>query len=218
MSLWKDIVSYWHPDENKKVLWECSQCKVLREVDISTIYHYAKRQGSSLTPINLCRRCEENRRRGANNSNWKQGKRMVSGYVYTHIESLPKEDAWLKPLFDKRGYAAAHRIIMSKHLKRLVLPTEDVHHIDGNRMNNGISNLECVNQQTHTLITRLTNELNAKNQENRALVENNQRLLEDNYTLGKAFQKAYAEVIALKLQTLTSFTKDFVSGETIDDS
>ena len=44
MSLWKDTVAYWKPNEQDKVLWECSVCKQLREVDIKTIYYFVKKQ------------------------------------------------------------------------------------------------------------------------------------------------------------------------------
>lgn len=43
---------------------------------------------------------------------------------------------------DPRGYALQHRIRMHQKLGRPLLPTEVVHHIDGNPRNNDPSNLE----------------------------------------------------------------------------
>lgn len=40
------------------------------------------------------------------------------------------------------GYISEHRLVMSRHIGRDLLDDENVHHKDGNRLNNDISNLE----------------------------------------------------------------------------
>lgn len=42
-----------------------------------------------------------------------------------------------------------HRYLMEKHLGRKLLPTEIVHHKDGNKHNNDLSNLEITNRSDH---------------------------------------------------------------------
>jgi hypothetical protein len=46
------------------------------------------------------------------------------------------------------GYIPEHRLVMSRHIGRDLLDNENVHHKDGNRLNNNIDNLELwsVNQ------------------------------------------------------------------------
>ena len=44
-----------------------------------------------------------------------------------------------------------HRWVMQNHLGRTLLPEEDVHHRDGNKTNNDISNLEIMLHSEHTL-------------------------------------------------------------------
>ena len=46
-----------------------------------------------------------------------------------------------------------HRLVMEKHLGRRLLPTEDVHHKDGDKTNNNISNLEIIKHGDHSVIT-----------------------------------------------------------------
>jgi len=42
-----------------------------------------------------------------------------------------------------------YRVIMEKHLKRRLLPSEVVHHIDGNEKNNKLSNLMITTHSKH---------------------------------------------------------------------
>lgn len=40
------------------------------------------------------------------------------------------------------GWAAEHRYVMMEYLGRKLLPGENVHHVDGDKTNNAITNLE----------------------------------------------------------------------------
>lgn len=50
----------------------------------------------------------------------------------------------------KFGYVLYHRIVMENHLNRLLNPNEVVHHKDGDKKNNNISNLEIMNRSKHS--------------------------------------------------------------------
>lgn len=53
-------------------------------------------------------------------------------------------------------YVREHRLVMECHLQRYLLPTEVVHHKDGNRANNAIENLELFASNAEHLKIELT--------------------------------------------------------------
>lgn len=75
---------------------------------------------------------------GPGGPHWKGGRNSSHGYLYVWV--APDD-----PLFGmahKSGYAPEHRIVMARRLGRPLLPTETVHHIDGDMTNNSPSNLQ----------------------------------------------------------------------------
>lgn len=61
---------------------------------------------------------------------------------------------------DAKGYAVTsingkkhkeHRLVMESHLGRALLPTESVHHKNGNKQDNRLENLEVVDHTTHSI-------------------------------------------------------------------
>lgn len=53
------------------------------------------------------------------------------------------------PFADSKGYVMEHRLIMEKHLKRLLEEKEVVHHINENPLDNRIENLELMTKNEH---------------------------------------------------------------------
>lgn len=71
---------------------------------------------------------------------WKGGRVIrKDGYVWIHTSRMPEAVGLVKTY---SNYFAEHRAVMAVALGRPLNDTEQVHHIDGDRMNNDILNLQ----------------------------------------------------------------------------
>lgn len=66
----------------------------------------------------------------------------VKGYIQGHIW---KDGQKVRVKF--------HRLVMERHLGRPLLASEDVHHIDGDKKNNAIENLEVLSHSAHATLS-----------------------------------------------------------------
>lgn len=76
---------------------------------------------------------------------WKGGRVLtINKYWSVKIPSHPNTD--------NQGYVREHRLVMEKQLGRYLTKHEVVHHLDGNTLNNNISNLKIVSASEHAKI------------------------------------------------------------------
>ena len=88
------------------------------------------------------------KRRGRGNPNWKGG-RSLDGRGYYRI--WVDDNDFFFPMARKDGYIPEHRLVMAKHLGRCLTRGEIVHHKNGLRTDNRLSNLEVLTRLTHAL-------------------------------------------------------------------
>lgn len=60
-----------------------------------------------------------------------------------------RSNGYMAIRIDKHKYQLLHRYIMEQHLGRKLDKSEAVHHIDGNKKNNDLSNLELRDRGEH---------------------------------------------------------------------
>jgi DNA invertase Pin-like site-specific DNA recombinase len=71
---------------------------------------------------------------------WKGGRwRKGDGYWCVKVAD---NDALAASMQNRNGYVLEHRLVMARSLGRALLATETVHHIDGDRSNNALGNLQ----------------------------------------------------------------------------
>lgn len=85
-------------------------------------------------------------RSGEKSWNWKGG-RCISKDGY--IKVLDK--TWHSA--DPNGYVLEHRYLMEKHIGRPLTANEDVHHINGDKQDNRLENLQIIDHVEHTILT-----------------------------------------------------------------
>ena len=104
----------------------------------------------------VCKECAYTTRQtksGENHPNWKGG-RYHHGDGYIIVQLLP--DSPYYSMAHERGCVLEHRLVMAQHVGRCLLDSEVVHHINGDKADNQIENLELLpNDASHLPYIRL---------------------------------------------------------------
>lgn len=91
--------------------------------------------------------------RGPANPKWKGGTHISRGYVMVSLALLSeKEQRQFKAMATRSSgmFLPEHRLVVARKLGRPLLRTEIVHHRNGNKQDNRLSNLEIQKPNSHT--------------------------------------------------------------------
>jgi len=87
---------------------------------------------------------------GANSPLWLGGRHLRHGYAWVLVSTLaPAEQELFGAMADSRGYISEHRLVLARHLGRLLRSDEIVHHLNGVKDDNRLENLKLLTQNTH---------------------------------------------------------------------
>lgn len=120
-----EIIKSWHGGE--------SQTSIAKRLgtDQTVISKFLVRNG--IEPVN-----RQRPQRGALNPLWRGGRTKLHGYVALR---LPDDDPMVSMRIDN-GYVLEHRLVMARSLGRPLTRGETVHHINGDRADNRLENLQ----------------------------------------------------------------------------
>ena len=89
-------------------------------------------------------------RKNVSPTNFKGGHTSKSGYCYKYVPQHPQRS--------NSGYVEEHRLVMEKHVGRYLERNEVVHHLNQNKSDNRIENLQLLTKKAHDRIGVLVSE------------------------------------------------------------
>lgn len=129
-------------NDNTPYYLNCYYCG--KEFKLSTAVRSLIRKGKR-KHVFCSQECDKAFKRGKNNPAWRGGKKIgKGGYVYIHVPE--------HPFATTGGYVLEHRLVMERHIDRLLMPEEIVHHKNGKTKDNRIGNLALMCQPEHSEI------------------------------------------------------------------
>lgn len=122
----EDVIARWHAGE--------AQTRIAKDfgTDQTVISRLLIANGIEPGP-------RKRNQRGENNSRWAGGRTSnASGYHAVRVDPADP----LAVMRMQNGYVMEHRLVMARHLGRPLVSDESVHHVNGDRQDNRLENLE----------------------------------------------------------------------------
>lgn len=134
---------------------DCRQIASLYHVSMPTILNRMKYLGIQRRSASESRKISYKVRKptkSENSPNWKGGRHYDKTHGYITIV-LPTTHPLYKEIGNHK--LVEHRLVMMEHLGRILLNSEQVHHINGVKTDNRIDNLELISPENHSLKSML---------------------------------------------------------------
>lgn len=124
---------------NKRIIIKCNYCNK----DIIRIPYKLKINKNNFCNITCKKLYQSKFIVGDNSYKWRGGRHISHGYIYVYVKDHPKS---------VNNYIGEHIIIMEKEIGRYLNDKECVHHINKDRQDNRIENLQLLTQSDHMKI------------------------------------------------------------------
>lgn len=111
---------------------------------------------------------------------WRDRPYVRRGYVYL---LLPKKHKFYC-MVRQNGYILEHRLVMAEHLNRALKADEIVHHINGNKADNRLENLEILSRSVHANLHKKGFEQGYRDGQNARILELEKQVAELKRKLG----------------------------------
>lgn len=82
--------------------------------------------------------CGRDHQKGARHGSWKGGRTTIGGYEMQRVE----HGDTMRSMAGTNGYAMSHRLVMARALGRPLTQHETVHHVNGDKTDNRLPNLQ----------------------------------------------------------------------------
>lgn len=99
--------------------------------------------------VSIIRKMNKRDRTREKNPSWKGGVRYAGGYRFI---LYPKNQEVYKT-----GYRQEHRLVMEQHLGRSLNKSERIHHLNGERLDNRLENLQLLSGQSEHIKLHISN-------------------------------------------------------------
>ncbi len=118
---------------------------------------------------------KSNNLRGADHPAWKGGRYVCKSYLHVLITQRSKREQNLARQMVKGCYILEHRLVMAVKLNRPLKRREEVHHVNGKKLDNRLTNLEVYpkrgHSRKHRSVERLLSRLRTENRKLRAEIK-----------------------------------------------
>lgn len=107
---------------------------------------------------NMCSKCMRDYQYGEHHPRWKGHRKSSNNYNMILVYPDSPYYCMAKPsttIHAGGRYVLEHRLVMAQHIQRPLLESEHIHHLNGNKIDNHLDNLQLISPHDHAVYTHM---------------------------------------------------------------